>query len=258
MSKEGIHNWWGIAWVEKIERLAQPDRFLDGERYARTGCVQSTVFDGKTLSARVLVPKEPSCIVHIVIEPFSTDQWNQLMLEIRDPSRLATALAAGDLPFEISTAFSKANLRFMPERYVDLRLECGCPDWLKPCCHMVAVWLKFARDFDRDPFLVFELRGLKREDLLALLENRAPSVASERVPEEELPDTAVTAHPEALPSDPAAFWSAPPLPDTQQDSAERPILDEDVFERLRDWPKLESQFSQVYDAVYELATRTRR
>ena len=48
----------------------------------------------------------------------------------------------------------------MPERYVDLHLECACPDWLKPCKHLVAVWLKFARDFDHDRPTPTQLRRL--------------------------------------------------------------------------------------------------
>jgi hypothetical protein len=30
-------------------------------------------------------------------------------------------------------------------------------------------------------------------------------------------------------------------------------LDDDVFERLENWPGVESQFHQIYDSVYELA-----
>ena len=258
MTKDGSHNWWGIAWIEKMQRLAEPGRFAEGVRYARNGFVQSVVFDQGTIAARVSVPKEPSCIVGISITPFTDEQWTSLLAEVRDPDRLVRQLVSGDLPFEINTAFSRAGLRFMPERYVDLQLQCACPDWLKPCRHLVAVWLKFARDFNRDPFLVFALRGLTRDALIARLQGRNFNAVAEREQEEELPEAAIVVTPQALPADPAAFWSAPPLPFAPSDSAERSVLDEDIFETLRDWPKLEPQFSQIYDAVYELATRIRR
>ena len=64
----------------------------------------------------------------------------------------------------------------MPERYVDLHLECSCPDWLKPCKHLVATWLKFAPDFERDPLLLFQLRGMDRQQLYDSLGGRAAAV----------------------------------------------------------------------------------
>src|SRR5580658_448061 len=215
MSKDTARNWWGAAWVEKMERLAEPKRFAEGEKYARTGFLPAIRFDGRTVAARVQVPHEPPYMVRISFDPFSREQWEGLLAEVRDRGALASSISSGDLPMEVQTAFAKANLRFMPERYVDLHLECACPDWLKPCRHMVAVWLKFARDFDRDPFLVFELRGLKRDELLALLHNRPPAtVLTGKPPEpeaagdEEFPEIDVPLEIESLPADPEAFWSA--------------------------------------------------
>jgi uncharacterized Zn finger protein len=110
-----------------------------------------------------------------------------------------------------------------------------------------------AEDFDRDPFLLFELRGLKRDDFLALLRNREPTAAPEEV--EELPDAAaVPLKLDSLPADPAAFWYAPALPIPPPESPERLLLDDNIFERLQNWPGIESQFHQIYDSVYELAS----
>src|SRR6266700_129249 len=178
MSADWVRNWWGTAWVEKMERLAEKHRFADGDQYARSGHVHSLRSDGRTISAKVQESRDVSYGVRITFDAFSTEQWDRLLANLRDSSAIAKSLAAGDLPLEIQTAFSKADLRFMPERYVDLHLECACPDWLKPCKHLVSVWLKFARDFDREPFLVFQLRGLKRDELLALLSNRQPATVS--------------------------------------------------------------------------------
>jgi len=258
MSQDWARNWWGAAWVEKMERLAEPSRFAEGAKYARTGFLPAIRFDGRTVASRVQVPHELPYLVRISFDPFSQEQWACLMAEVRDRDALALSLSSGDLPLELQTAFSKAKLRFMPERYVDLHLECACPDWLKPCKHLVAVWLKFAREFDRDPFLVFELRGLKRDELLGLLRNRSPVVVPEQgAAEEEFPEIKVPVTLECLPADPEAFWSAPALPAQAPEAPGRLILDDDIFERLKDWPGNMSQFHQIYDSVYELASLVR-
>lgn len=244
--------------MEKMERLAEPTRFAEGAKYARTGFLPAIRFDGRTVAARVQVPHEPPYTVRISFDPFSHEQWARLLAEVRDRNALASSISSGELPLELQTAFAKAKLRFMPERYVDLHLECACPDWLKPCKHLVAVWLKFAREFDRDPFLVFELRGLRRDELLALLLNRqAAAVPAPGAAEDEFPEPDVPMKLESLPADPEAFWAAPVLPDQSSESPGRLLLDDDIFERLGNWPGIESQFHQIYDSVYELASLVR-
>ena len=257
MSKDWARNWWGAAWVEKMERLAEPSRFAGGEQYARTGCVGALRFDGRTIAAKVQGSHELPYTVRISFDPFLREQWECLLAEVRDRNALASSISSGDLPLETHTLFSKAKLRFMPERYVDLHLECACPDWLKPCKHLVAVWLKFARDFDREPFLVFELRGLKRDELIALLRNRQPTAVPEPAAEEEFPELAVPMTLESLPADPEAFWSVPALPTPPPESPGRLLLDDNIFERPKNWPGIESEFHQIYDSVYELASLLR-
>lgn len=198
-------------------------------------------------------PQEQAYTVRIWFDPFTPEQWEALMGEVRDRKGLAASLEAGDLPLEMQTSYSRAKLRFMPERYADLHLECPCPDWLKPCKHLVAVWLKYAREFDRDPLLLFELRGMRREELLALLLNRKAETVTEGAEEEEYPEVSIPLSPEALPSDPAVFWATPVLPEAPRESAARLLLDDDIFERLEDWPGIAAQFHQIYDSVYELA-----
>jgi uncharacterized Zn finger protein len=251
MSKAQLRNWWGAAWMEKIQRLAESSRFAAGEAYARAGCVRPIRFDGRIVTAKTQSSHEPPYTVRISVDPFSREEWERLLADVRDHGGLASSLTAGDLPLEIQTAFSRAKLRFIPERYVDLHLECACPDWLKPCKHMVAVWLKFAQDLDREPFLLFELRGLNRDELLALLGKQ--QLAAAPAPE-EFPEEAVSPKPEPLPADPEAFWSAPELPASPGEPTERLPMDDDIFEKLAAWPGLESRFQQIYDSVYELAT----
>ena len=253
-------NWWSAVWTEKMERLAERTRFADGAAYLTGNKIQRCRLEGRTVIASMQGPAESPYTVRITFGAFSREQWEQLFAQIRDVRSLAASLAAGDLPLEVQTAFSKAKLRFMPERRVDLNLECGCTDWLKPCKHMVAAWLKFGREFERDPLLLFELRGMDRNELLALLQGgEAPPSVSEAETEEVVEEVSVPIRPQPLPTDPEVFWAAPPLPDLPPGSGERRLLDEDIFEKLgpapfANWNTVEPQFHRVYDAVYEFAS----
>ena len=55
---------------------------------------------------------------------------------------------------------------------MDLRTSCTCPDWSNPCKHVAAVYYLLAEEFDRDPFLLFALRGLDREGVVQALSAR--------------------------------------------------------------------------------------
>jgi uncharacterized Zn finger protein len=260
MSKSASKSWWGAAWIEKMERLAESSRFKDGTKYATGNNVQRIRLEGRTVIAKVQCPNEPPYTVRITFDAFSREQWDQLFAKLRDWRSLASSLAAGDLPLEIQTAFSKARLRFMPERYADLHLECACPDWLKPCKHLVAAWLKFGRDFERDPLLLFQLRGMERHELFEFLRGRA-APAPEPEPEEDTVEEEITpVRLEPLPADPETYWAEPGFPVPPPDAGERRLLDDDLFEKLGpppfapNWRALEPQFHRVYDSVYELAT----
>jgi uncharacterized Zn finger protein len=259
-SKSASRTWWGAAWVEKMERLAESTRFGEGSRYAAGDKVQRLRLEGRTIIAMVQGSHEPSYTVRITFDAFSREQWDQLFVNVRDKRSLAASLTKGDLPLDIQTAFSKAKLRFMPERYADLHLECGCPDWLKPCKHLVATWLKFAPDFDRNPLLLFQLRGMDRQPLYGFLGGSAAAVPEpEAEPEETSEEEVIPVKLAPLPVDPESYWAERAFPVPGPESGERRLLDDDIFEKLgpppfaTDWRSLESQFHRVYDSVYEFA-----
>jgi uncharacterized Zn finger protein len=247
--------------VEKMERLAESTRFAGGDSVRANKVLPASGFDGRTSQPWCRVPHEPPYMVRISFDPFSREQWECLLAEVRDREfALASLISSGDLPLEIRTAFSKAKLRFMPERYADLHLECACPDWLKPCKHLVAAWLKFARDFERDPLLLFQLRGMGREELFDFLRGRAAPVPEpETEAEETIEEEILPVKLEPLPADPEAYWAERAFPAPGPESGERRLLDDDIFEKLgpppfaANWRSLETQLHQAYDSVYELA-----
>jgi uncharacterized Zn finger protein len=91
--------------------------------------------------------------------------------------------------------------------------------------HLVAAWLKFARDFERDPFLLFQLRGMERKELLDLLRGGAapaPEPEPELEEDEELEAEAIPVKLQPLPADPEAYWAERPFPVPPPDAGELP------------------------------------
>ena len=61
------------------------------------------------------------------------------------------------------------ELSLFPAKSADLSTDCSCPDWSNPCKHIAAVYFLLGEEFDRDPFLIFKMRGTEREVLLGMV-----------------------------------------------------------------------------------------
>ena len=97
----------------------------------------------------------------------------------------AAKLLAGEMPQDIETVFEEAGLSLFPAKLGDLETDCSCPDWSNPCKHIAAVYYLLGEEFDRDPFLIFTLRGMDRDELVALLGKPVPR-ATPRPPADPL------------------------------------------------------------------------
>ena len=48
----------------------------------------------------------------------------------------------------------------------DVKMHCTCPDWARPCKHLVAVMLLLGEEVARHPAALLALRGIEVEDLV--------------------------------------------------------------------------------------------
>src|SRR6059036_1628093 len=81
----------------------------------------------------------------------------------------AAELLAGEMPKEIDQAFRASGRSLFPAKVKDLQTACSCPDWANPCKHVAATHFVLGEAFDRDPFLLFELRGRSKDQVLSAL-----------------------------------------------------------------------------------------
>ena len=58
----------------------------------------------------------------------------------------------------------------------NLVTACCCPDWANPSMHTAATYFLLAEELDRDPFIIFELRGRAREQIVESLRGKRTAV----------------------------------------------------------------------------------
>lgn len=206
-------SWWARRWSEMLSGMISRSRLSRGRTYARAGQVMALDVSKGTITARVQGSRVHPYRVTVRVKPLAEDAWRRVAGALAREPRFVAALLAGEMPEEIEGVFADLGLSLLPNRPSDIRTECSCPDWENPCKHVAAVYLLFAEALDRDPFLLFLLRGITRDELLAAVVAGSESATAEqgntRVPFKDKDPVAAgngVSEPEELPADPEVFW----------------------------------------------------
>ena len=167
-SKRGAFgsNWWAKRWLKTLEEFDIGARLGRGKSYARQGQVTSIDIQLGTVTALVQGSRSKPYKVVIKVQTIQTEDWERIASAMAEQPVIAASLLAGRMPETIEETFQKAGLSMFPSRMDDLRTNCSCPDWSNPCKHIAATYLLLGEEFDRDPFLIFRMRGMNREELL--------------------------------------------------------------------------------------------
>jgi len=162
-------SWWGRRWVAVLDGLGLGGRLNRGRAYARRGQVLDIEVAPGRVTATVQGSRPDPYRVRLDVRTLAAAERSRLASTLRGQARFAALLLAGTMPDDVEAAFRDAGLTLFPERRGDLRTACSCPDAANPCKHVAAVYYLLGEELDRDPFLLFRLRGLERDDLLRRL-----------------------------------------------------------------------------------------
>jgi len=163
--------WWGQRWIGALERFGggYSSRLGRGRSYARQGRVHDLRVAGGAVFARVTGTRLDPYEVSLTVAPLDARAWERAIQAMAAKARFAAALLAGEMPKDIDEAFAEGGASLFPARGDDLVTDCSCPDWGNPCKHVAAVHYVLGEAFDRDPFLLFQLRGRDKATVLAAL-----------------------------------------------------------------------------------------
>lgn len=217
--------WWAKRWIAVLESFNIGARLGRGRSYARQGQVLDIEIAPGEVKARVQGSRPRPYQVGIQLKPLSPADWRKLTEAMAAEARFGAKLLAGEMPTDIEEVFQAQRLSLFPRTHGDLKTECSCPDWSNPCKHIAAVYYLLGEAFDRDPFLMFRLRGMEREALLAQL----GEVAGDD-------DGWPLAEPEPLPEDPLIFWAVPLLLETATGPLVAPAKAAALLRRLGPFP----------------------
>ena len=192
-------NWWSKRWIAALESFHDSARLQRGRNYARRGQVISIDIKEGSVFSKVQGSRKNPYSVEIEFETFSSSIWRQIIDMLSSQAIYVAKLLAGSMPDDIEEIFKHATFSLLPRSHDELQTDCSCPDWSNPCKHVAAVYYLLGEEFDRDPFLIFKLRGMDQKNFIHLLENQS-------IPTLEQTKRVEESRASSLPSDPSAFW----------------------------------------------------
>lgn len=215
--------WWGQRFLAALEGFTHHGRLQRGKSYSSDRRILAFEITDGTVTATVRgninpyfgVYTEPRYHTKIRMAPIQAKRWDKAIEHIGANAAIVAKLLMHEMPEDIDTAFASAGAQLLPSNRKDFALtQCSCPDTANPCKHIAGVYNRLAARLDRDPFLLFELRGIGRERLLAQLAKTPLGAALSELMAEDDTDIPIAQtlftppEPMTQPPDYQAFWHA--------------------------------------------------
>jgi uncharacterized Zn finger protein len=159
-------NWWARRWIEVLESFDVGRRLGRGRSYARQGQVVDLELGKGFATAKVQGSRDAPYLVRMRFSMLSSTDWKKIVKALGEQAEYASRLVVGEIPENVERVFRDLDLSLFPSANGDLKTACSCPDQANPCKHIAAVYYLLGEELDRDPFLIFRLRGIERGELV--------------------------------------------------------------------------------------------
>ncbi len=161
--------WWVERWLDLLDSYRFKKRLERGRSYAREGNVLSMEFANSKAKAEVQGSDNQPYRVSLSLDSFSNEDWDFVINKMSEKAVFSAQLLAGEMPETIEAVFTASGLSLFPFTLNDVRSRCSCPDKANPCKHIAAVYYQLGDRFSEDPFIIFQLRGRTKNQIIERL-----------------------------------------------------------------------------------------
>ena len=156
---------WGKSWCDNLERYSDyATRIPRGRTYVRNG----SVLDLQIAKGKVVAMVAGSSLykINITVTPVKTERWKAICRDCSGAIDSLVELLQGRLAKGIMDRVCREGDGLFPSPE-EIKLSCSCPDWAGMCKHVAAALYGVGARLDEKPQLLFVLRGVDENDLLA-------------------------------------------------------------------------------------------
>jgi uncharacterized Zn finger protein/DNA-binding transcriptional regulator YiaG len=160
-----VRTFWGKAWCGHFEAMGDfVNRLPRGRTYVRNGSVCHLEIGPKAIRAKVIGSSIYE--VEVAVKALPKARWNRAKRKCSGQIGSLVELLQGRLSDEVMVAVCDAREGLFPLRS-EISFSCSCPDWAVMCKHVAAVLYGVGSRLDERPELLFLLRGVDHQELIA-------------------------------------------------------------------------------------------
>ncbi len=155
-----------IADLWKLEAESYPvgpTRIAQGLTYFARQRVSQLRGEVGKLTALVAGSVEEPYRVTIVLDVVPPVRWKPVRDWLRANEMDRQELERGYLTRAADIVLEEAGLTPVPLKYKEMRTECSCADWMRPCKHILATMFAFGLELQHEPMALWRLRGFDVE-----------------------------------------------------------------------------------------------
>jgi uncharacterized Zn finger protein len=158
-------SFWGKAWCNNLTDYSDyAYRLQRGSAYVKNGLVIDLQIEEGVI--RSMVSGTELYNVRIDIKPLPAQRWKKLCQQCTGELGSLIELLQGKLSTSVMNAVIAHPDGLFPEPR-ELKFNCDCPDVARLCKHVAATLYGVGARLDTDPALLFRLRGVDPQELMA-------------------------------------------------------------------------------------------
>jgi len=159
------HTFWGKSWCDNLERYSDfSNRLPRGRTYVRNGSVVDLQVAPGNVAA--LVSGSELYKVAVKVAPVPKARWSSVCHDCAGAIDSLVELLQGRFSKGVMERICQQRTGLFPCPD-EIAFSCSCPDWASMCKHVAAVLYGIGRRLDEKPELLFKLRMVDENDLIA-------------------------------------------------------------------------------------------
>jgi uncharacterized Zn finger protein len=158
-------SFWGKSWCNNLERYSDyENRLPRGRTYVRNGSVVDLQIAKGEIAA--MVAGSELYKIQIGIAPVTRPRWKAICRDCAGTVDSLVELLQGRFAKGVMDRVCREGDGLFPAPK-EIKLSCSCPDWADMCKHVAAVLYGVGARLDEQPQLLFVLRDVDENELLA-------------------------------------------------------------------------------------------
>lgn len=169
---------WGDAWCKNLEAYSDySNRLPRGRTYVRNG----SVIDLQIVAGhiRAIVSGSEIYQVDIEIKRLAKRRWTSIRGQCAGQIESLVELLRGSISKSVMEIVTRKGEGLFPSPR-EISLGCSCPDWATMCKHVAATLYGVSARLDREPELLFTLRGVDPAEMVEAAVDQPPTASRSR------------------------------------------------------------------------------